>query len=398
MKSPDSVLSFRRLLMAAALLAAALLAWWWWTHKTSGGPKRPPGGPVPVRAAEARSGDFPIELKALGTVSAYNTVNVRPRVSGQLVKVLFEEGREVKSGDLLAVIDPRPFEIALARAEGVLQENRAQLRNAELDLKRYEGLYAKESIARQRLDTQKALVAQLQGTLKTNEAALRDARLNLEYTQVRAPISGRLGLRQVDLGNLVASADSTPLVTITQTQPIAVEFTLPEGELPAVLKRLRAGAKLGVEAWDRSERNRLAEGWLQSLDNQIDPATGTLRLKGRFDNNGHILFPNQFVNVRLRVDTREGAVLIPSAALQFGAKGTFVYVVGADGKVALRRVTAGPGNGPTTVIEEGLTAGEQVVLEGIDRLRDGAKVEVIGEAAAGAATPVRAPAPAKPKA
>lgn len=394
MSQPDSVRpSRRRLFTIAALLAVALLAWWAWSAQKSrgqGGTGRPPVAAVPVRTAEVRLGDFPIELKALGTVTAANTVNVRARVNGQLVKVPFEEGREVKAGDLLALIDPRPFEVALAQAEGILQENRAQLRNAELDLKRYEGLYAQDSIARQRLDTQQALVAQLQGTVKSNQAAVRDARLNLEYTQVRAPISGRLGLRQVDIGNLVTSADSTPLVTITQTQPIAVEFTLPEGEVPAVLKRLRAGAQLDVEAWDRGERDRLAQGRLQSLDNQIDLATGTLRLKARFENEGHVLFPNQFVNVRLRVDTREQAILIPSAALQFGSRGTFVYVVGPDGKAALRRVAAGPGSGPVTVIEEGLAVGERVVLEGVDRLRDGSRVEVIDGPAA-KAPPAQAP-------
>lgn len=398
--------SRRWLFIVLALLAVAILAWWLWPASDAkapagqrgpggaGGPFGPFAGPVPVRVAEVSLGDFPVELKALGTVTAYNTVNVRARVDGELVKVLFEEGQQVKAGDLLAVIDPRPYEIALQQAEGTLQENRAQLQNARIDLARYQGLYAEDSIAKQTLDTQQALVAQLEGTVKANQAAVGDARLNLEYTQVRAPISGRLGLRQVDVGNLVASGDTTPLVSITQTLPISVSFTLPEGDLPAVLAPLGAGRKLTVEAWDRSERNKLAEGQLQSVDNQIDLTTGTLRLKARFENAAQTLFPNQFVNVRLRVDTRREATLIPSAALQYGAKGTFVYVVGADNKVQLRRVEAGPSDGATTLIEEGLAQGERLVLEGTDRLRDGAVVQVIdGQAADGAAL---AETPAKP--
>ncbi|MFD1691007.1 MdtA/MuxA family multidrug efflux RND transporter periplasmic adaptor subunit [Azotobacter chroococcum] len=328
---------------------------------------------------EVRQGDFPVELRALGTVTAYNTVNVRSRVDGELVKVLYREGQQVKAGDLLAVIDPRLYQAALKQAEGTLQQNRAQLRNAEIDLARYKTLYAEDSVAKQTLDTQEALVAQYQGTVRSNQAAVEEARVNLDYTQVRAPIAGRLGLRQVDVGNLVSSGDTTPLVTITQTLPISVSFTLPEGELPQVLEQLHAGQRLSVEAWDRSERNRLALGELESLDNQIDLTTGTVRLKARFENAEQRLFPNQFVNVRLRVTTRQQATLAPAAALQFGSQGTFVYVVDSDGKVQLRYVTAGPGDGTTTLIEQGLSAGERVVLEGTDRLRDGGKVEVIDD-------------------
>jgi len=405
----------RWLFLGLALVAVALLAWWLWPAagaKAPGGPHGPGGqggggprgpfgdfgGPVPVRVAEVRQGDFPVELKAIGTVIAYNTVNVRARVNGQLVKVLFDEGQQVKAGDVLAVIDPRPYEIALQQAEGTLLQNRAQLKNAELDLTRYERLFAEDSVAKQTLDTQRALVAQLEGTVKSDQAAVGDARLNLEFTQVRAPIAGRLGLRQVDIGNLVTSSDTTPLVTITQTLPIAVSFTLPEGELPPVLERLRTGQKLAVEAWDRSERGKLAEGMLQSTDNQIDLTTGTLRLKARFENAAQTLFPNQFVNVRLRVDTRQQATLIPSAALQYGARGTFVYVVGNDSKVQQRTVVVGPSDGPTTLIEDGLALGERLVLEGIDRLREGSQVEVIDGKAASAEPVKPAQSPAKPNA
>ncbi|MCY1534880.1 Multidrug resistance protein MdtA [compost metagenome] len=306
-------------------------------------------------------------------------MNVRGRVDGELVKVLFEDGQLVKAGDLLAVIDPRPYEVALQQALGVQQENQAQLKNAEIDLARYRGLYAEDSIAKQTLDTQEALVNQYRGTLKSNQAAVAEARLNLDFTQVRAPISGRLGLRQVDLGNLVSSGDALPLVVITQILPISVMFTLPEAELPAVLQQVRGGRKLVVEAWDRSEKLKLAEGQLDSLDNLIDIATGTVKLKARFENTDEILFPNQFVNVRLRVQTRENAMLIPAAAMQFGASGTFVYVVDGENKVQVRPIVAGPSDGQFTLVEEGVKVGERLVLEGTDRLRDGGQVEVIGE-------------------
>ena len=368
----------------ALLVVAIALAWWFWPQP----PEQPKGGrgrfgdngPVPVRVAPAQQGDFAIELKALGTVTAFNTVNVRSRVDGELVKVLFEEGQRVKAGELLAVIDPRRYEVALQQAEGALQQSRAQLQNAEIDLKRYRGLYAEDSIAKQTLDTQEALVNQYRGTVKTNQAAVNDAKLDLQFTQIRAPIGGRLGLRQVDIGNLINAGDATPLVTITQTQPISVSFTLPEGELPQVRQARQADPQaLAVEAWDRSEKQRLAVGSLHSLDNQIDLATGTLKLKARFENAEETLFPNQFVNVRLRVCTREQATLIPSAALQYGSKGTFVYRLKDDSTVVVTPVQAGPSDGERTLIESGVAIGDRLVLEGTDRLKDGAKVEVIGD-------------------
>ena len=400
------------------VLLAAGLAWWQWPagDKSQGGARGPAGGslsgparggframaggggggPVPVRLAEAVRGDFPVELKALGTVSAYNTVSVRPRVSGQLVKVLFEEGQQVKAGDLLAQIDPRPFQVALQQAEGNLQQSRAELKNAELDLKRYQGLYAEDSVAKQTLDTQQAKVEQLRGTLHNLEATVAEARLNLGFTEVRAPLAGRLGLRQVDVGNLVTSSDTTPLVTITQTRPIAVSFTLPEAELPAVLRHFRAGERLSVEAWDRGERQRLAEGTLASLDNQIDTATGTVRLKARFENADEMLFPNQFVNARLRVETRRDVTLVPAAAVQFGANGTFVYVVDGENKVKVRPVTVAANNGEQSLIGEGVAVGERLVLEGTDRLREGSKVEVVdGQGKAGAADKAPAEQPGR---
>ena len=370
----------RRWLIGLVVLLGALLLWWLLPGKpaTKKDGNSPWDGPVPVRLTEVGSGDFHIELKALGTVTALNTVNVRSRVDGELVKVFFEEGQLVKAGDLLAQIDPRPYQVALQQAEGTLAQNQAQLKNAEIDLARYQGLYAEDSIAKQTLDTQQALVGQYRGTVKSNQAAVAEARLNLDFTRIRAPISGRLGLRQVDLGNLVRSSDTTPLVVITQVEPIAVNFTLPEKDLPPVLARVRDNQKLRVEAWDRGEQQRLAEGELHSLDNQIDVATGTVKLKARFANTGEQLFPNQFVNVRLRVETRQQATLIPSAAVQFGARGTFVFVLGEGDKVQIRDVRIAASDGATSLVEEGVKVGERLVLEGIDKLKDGSQVQVIG--------------------
>lgn len=379
--------SSRQWLIGLSLLALLLIVlWWFWPSgpqaQQSGRGRFGDMGPTPVRVAEVTQGDFAVELKALGTVTSYNTVKVRSRVNGELVKVLFSEGQQAKAGDLLAVIDPRPYEVALQQAQGALQENQAQLKNAELDLARYEGLYAEDSIAKQTLDTQRALVNQYRGSIKRNQADVATAKLNLDFTQIRAPISGRLGLRQLDVGNLVSSGDTTPLVVITQAKPISVIFTIPEGDLPAVLQRVREGVSLSVQAWDRGERLKLADGVLESLDNQIDTTTGTVKLKARFENAEQMLFPNQFVNVRLRVETREAATLIPSSSLQFGNHGTFVYVVGSDNKVTIRPVSGTSSNGESTLVEKGVQPGERVVLEGTDQLRDGSEVEVVEPAQA----------------
>jgi multidrug efflux system membrane fusion protein len=386
----------RQWLLGALLLAALLLLLWWFWPSTPqpeqmrGGPWGD-SGPIPVRVADVSQGDFPVELKALGTVTAYNTVNVRGQVDGELVKVLFKDGQQIKAGELLAVIDPRAYDIALQQTQGALQERQAQLRNAELDLARYRGLYAEDSIAKQTLDTQEALVNQYRGNLKSLHADVATARLNLDFTQVRAPISGRLGIRQTDAGNLLSSGDALPLVVITQTLPIAVMFTLPEAELPAVVQQMRAGQTLTVEAWDRSEKLKLAEGQLESIDNLIDTATGTIKLKARFANAEEMLFPNQFVNVRLRVKTLQNATLMPSAALQFGAGGTFAYVVDAEDKVQLTPISIGPSDGQVSVVEQGLKVGDRLVLEGTDRLRSGNPVEVVSDQPA--ATQAEPPAP-----
>jgi len=344
-------------------------------------------GPVPVRVAPAVKGDFPLYYKALGTVTALNTINVRSRVGGELTKVAFEEGQMVKAGDLLAEIDPRPYQNALLQAEGTLLQNQAQLKNAQVDVERYRGLFKEDSIAKQTLDTAEALVGQYLGTVKTNQAAVNDAKLNLEFTRIRAPITGRVGLRQLDVGNLVAANDTTALAIITQTQPISVAFTLPENNLDVVLARYRTGAKLPVEAWDRSDTKLQATGVLQSLDNQIDTTTGTLKFKARYDNRDQTLFPNQFVNVHLLADTLKGVVLAPSAAIQFGTNGTFAYALDGDKKVMIRQLKVGASDGTNTVITEGLAPGDRVVLEGTDRLKEGSEVEVVNSPEDVPATP-----------
>ena len=380
------------------LLIVVGLCWWLWPsaankaatdqpagHAGRSGMMRPGFGgstqPVPVRVSEVKQGDFPIYYKALGTVTALNTINVRSRVAGELVKVYFKEGQMVKAGDLLAEIDPRSYQNALLQAEGTLLQNQAQLKNAQVDVQRYRGLYAEDSIAKQTLDTAEALVSQYQGTVKTNQAAVNDARLNLDFTKIRAPISGRVGLRQLDVGNLVAANDATALVVITQTEPIVVAFTLPETNLALVLERYRSGAKMPVQAWNRGDTKELAVGVLSSIDNQIDITTGTLKFKALFENRDQALFPNQFVNVRLLADTLENVVLAPTAAIQYGTNGSFVYAMDGDNKVKIRSIKVGATDGDVTVVEEGLAAGDRVVLEGTDRLRDGGAVEVVNDSA-----------------
>lgn len=405
MQSPGPRKSRRWLFGLLMVLVVAALCWWFWPAKKSpesgaaapasagrnAGSARPGFGgsaePTPVRVADVVTGDFPVYYKALGTVTAINTVNVRSRVAGELVKVNFQEGQRVKAGDLLAEIDPRSYEIALQQAQGTLAQNQAQLKNAQIDLQRYKGLFAEDSIARQTLDTQQALVGQYQGTIQTNQAAVNDAKLNLDFTRIRAPIAGRLGLRQLDIGNLVAANDTNALVVITQVQPITVAFTLPESELTPVLARYRSGAKLTVEAWDRGDTRKQATGVLGSLDNQIDTTTGTLKFKARFDNQDEALFPNQFVNVRLLSDTLKGVVLVPSAAVQYGVDGTFVYAMDGNDKVKIRQLKVGPTDGTNTVVEQGLAQGDRVVLEGTDRLRDGSRVEVVDDSAKVPTTP-----------
>lgn len=333
--------------------------------------------PVPVTVATLAQGDVRVTVPALGTVVPRNLVTVRSRVDGPLLAVKFVEGQSVKAGEVLALIDPEPFRAALEQARGQLARDQALLKNARIDLERYRGLLAQDSIAKQQVDTQEALVRQYQGTVQTDEGNLRSAELQLSYTTIKAPISGRVGLRAVDPGNMVKASDTAGLVTIAQVSPITAVFPVPEERLPAIMKRLREGQGLKVEAWDREMKTRLAEGRLLAVDAQIDSTTGTVKLKADFANTDGSLFPNQFVNVRLLLDTLKGVVTVPAAAVQQGSKGSFVYRLGADGKVAAVPVRLGPVDGGKAAVEEGLAVGDRVVVDGLDKLKDGAKVEAI---------------------
>lgn len=390
--SPSARWSRRRIVgLVLLLLVVAAIAWMVLRPSAKpGGPAGRAGGrppmaamanmPVPVRIATATQQDIDIFLRSLGTVTAYNTVTVRSRVSGELVDVAFQEGQQVKAGDLLAQVDPRAFQVALDQARGTQMQNLAQLENARRDLQRYQALYKQDSIARQQVDTQAALVRQYEGAVKSDQANVDNAKLQLDYARITAPISGRLGLRQVDRGNLVSSSDTNGLVVITQTQPISVVFTLPETQLPDVRAELAAGKTLTVDAYDRADTRRIATGTLETLDNQIDVATGTLKLKARFDNTDDALFPNQFVNVRLHVLTRKNVTAIPTAAVQQGSAGAFVFLVQPDDTIAVRQVKLGAINSGMVAVNEGLQPGDRVVTEGTDRLRAGAKVEIVGGA------------------
>lgn len=335
------------------------------------------GAPQAIRATEARPGTLDIVLNALGTVTASNTATVKPRVSGQLVDVRFREGQWVQRGDVLAQIDPRPFQIQLDQARAQRIKSEAQLSAARVDLERYRALLAQDSIARQQVDTQEALVRQHEGTLEADRAAEANAQLQLEFTRVTAPAAGRLGLRQVDAGNQINAQDSTGLVVITQTQPIHAVFALAADSLAPVLERVHGPTPLVVEAWSRDGRTRLAQGRLLSADNQIDVSTGTLKLKAEFANTDNSLLPNQFVNIRLNADTRQDSILLHAAAIQRNAQGPFVFVVEEQSRVSVRQIRLGPVQGELAVVEDGLKAGEHVVLDGTDRLRDGAPVNVL---------------------
>lgn len=332
--------------------------------------------PVPVAVAIARTGDIDVVINALGTVTARNTVTIKPRVDGQLVRVAFREGQLVEIGDLLAEIDPRSFQSQLDQANGQLMRDQALLANARLDQARYRGLLAKDSIAKQQVDAQAALVRQYEGVVKTDRALVDNAKLQLAFTRVTAPIAGRLGLRLVDKGNMVRATDTGGLVVITQTQPINVIFSIPSDKLGAVLSKLQANQELPVEAWDRDDKNKLAIGTLLTIDNQIDTTTGTVKLKAEFTNSDNALFPNQFVNIHLRIETRHGVTLIPTSASQRGTQGTFFYVVDELKTVSLRPVVLGTVSGNIVAVEKGLVPGETVVIDGADKLRQGAKVEI----------------------
>jgi membrane fusion protein, multidrug efflux system len=333
--------------------------------------------PLAVAAEAASVADVDVTLSGLGTVTPMQTVTVRSQINGQLLRVAFQEGQSVRAGDLLAEVDARPFQVQLLQYEGQLQRDEALLGNAKVDLRRYQRLLKEDSIAEQEVVTQKALVQQYAGAIAIDRGQIASAKLQMQYARITSPVTGRVGLRLVDVGNFVQTSDTNGLVVITQLQPIAVVFTLPEDSLPEVMKHYRAGEHLSIDAYNRAGQTRLAQGILLAVDNQIDPTTGTVKLKARFENADAALFPNQFVNVKLIVETLHGVTTVPSAAIQRGTPGTFVYAVQDDQTVDARVVQLGPTSGDRVVLLQGLAPNERVVVDGADKLRDGMKVDVV---------------------
>jgi len=386
--SPSLLRRVLRLRVAIVLVLLALAIVWIVHHGVSS-PSGPPSNagngkddPVAVSVASAATGEIPESIPALGTVTPLATVTVKTQISGQLVQVAFKEGQMVQQGDFLAQIDPRPYQAALDQAQGNLRRDRALLANAKLDLTRYEGLVAEDSIAKQQLDTQASLVEQYEGTVVGDEAQVATAKINLQYTHIVSPVSGRVGLRQVDAGNYVTPADTNGLVVVTQLQPITVIFPVPEDNVRTISRRLREGTSLAVTAYDRTNTVKLAEGKLLTVDNQIDPTTGTIKLRAEFDNKDGSLFANQFVNVRLLVDVLRDQIVIPSAAVRRGAPNgvatTFVYRLKGRDQVSVEPVTLGQSDGDRVAVLAGLAVGDVVVTEGADRLREGAAVVLPG--------------------
>ena len=374
-------------MIVAALAAAAVYAWKKYEsaapsakpEETSGRPAQPP---QTVRVAPVITGDMPLTIDALGTVTPFETVTIRTQIAGTLQNVGFTEGQTVKQGDFIAQIDPRPYEAALAQAQGQLAKDQALLGQAQGDLARFQQLAKQDSIALQQVADQIALVAQDKAAIAADQAMVKTAELNVAYTHIVSPVTGRVGLRLVDPGNYLQPSDATGIVVITQIDPISVVFTTPESNLPRISARLNSGAKLPVTVLDRDNVHALATGTLTTFDSQIDVTTGTIKMRSTFDNPNGVLFPNQFVNVRLLVDTMTGVTLAPNPAIQLGASGDFVYLLGDNLTVSKRDVAIGPTDGKHTVITSGLAAGDKVVIDGVDRLRDGAKVKVVDHAPA----------------
>lgn len=374
--------SRRRLVLTSILVLLILAGVVWWNRQGSA-PQQATGGrnaaPMSIVPEVVGKGDIGINLNALGTVTSLATVTIRTQISGYLMKIDFKEGDEVKKGDLLAEIDSRPYEATLAQAKGQLARDEAMLKGAQVDLTRYQGLAAQNAVPHQTLDTQIALVAQDQGTVEADRATVKSAEVNLQYCRIVSPLDGRVGLRLIDQGNYVTPGDASGLVVITQLQPISVLFTVPEDNLQAISKRIQAGAVLPAAAYDRSGATRIADGTLQTFDSQIDPTTGTIKLRAQFPNETRDLYPNQFVNIRLLLDTHKDVTTISTAGIQRGVPGTFVYLVNADSTVSVRPVQLGVTDGDRVEVRSGLTPGDRIVIDGADKLRDGAKINVRSE-------------------
>jgi len=374
--------SGRRLVLTSILVLLVLGGVVWWTRQgitpqQAGGGRN--AGPMSIVPEVVGKGDIGITLNALGTVTSLATVTIRTQISGYLMSVVFKEGDDVKKGDLLAEIDSRPYEATLAQAKGQLARDEAMLKGAQVDLARYQGLAAQNAVPRQTLDTQIALVAQNQGTVEADRATVKSAEVNLQYCRIVSPLDGRVGLRLIDQGNYVTPGDANGLVVITQLDPISVLFTVPEDNLQAIAKRIQAGAVLPATAYDRSGATRIADGALQTFDSQIDQTTGTIKLRAQFSNGTRALYPNQFVNIRLLLDTHKDVTTISTAGVQRGVPGTFVYLVNDDSTVSVRPVKLGVTEGDRVEVLSGLTPGDRIVIDGADKLREGAKINVRSE-------------------
>jgi membrane fusion protein, multidrug efflux system len=369
-------------LIAAVVLVAVAVALLLRTRAGQGGPQGPGGGRRPmttVGVAQASLGDMPIQLQELGTVTPLATTTVTPRVSGNLTELHFQEGQMVKAGQLLAVIDERPYQVALQQAQAQQARDQAALADAEVLLKRDQTLLAQDSIARQNVDTQAATVKQDQAVVQADVASVNNAKLNLTFCRIVAPISGRAGLRQVDLGNYISAGSATGIVVVTQIDPIDVTFTIPEDQLPTIFQRMRSGAVLPVSALDRSGGKALAEGRLLTLDNQVDATTGTVKAKARFVNSTGVLFPQQFVNVQLLVNTLKSVVIVPASSIRHGPNGDYVWIMLPDHTAHMQQVKVGPSLGEQASLQSGVTVGQTVITEGGDRLREGAQVMLPGQ-------------------
>ena len=374
----------RRLVWLAGLVVLIGLVVWVIHHRLTSQAAQPSfaalmGGPLPVSVDKVSTADVPVVVDALGTVTPLSTVTVRPQVTGPIVRIAFKEGQMIEKGGLLAQVDPRPYQAALDQAIAQLGRDQAALAGARTDLVRYKQLLAQNSVAQQTYSDELATVHQNEAAVEADKAAIETARLNLSYTRITSPVSGLVGLRQVDLGNLVQQNQTTPIVTVTQMQPMSVLFTVPENDLSQILERAGGERKLAVEAWDQRSQHLIATGTLASVDNQINISTGTLQLRALFDNSDSKLFPNEFVNVKLVLDTLKNQIVVPGAAVQNGPSSNFVYVVKPDHTVSMRAVMTGPTDGNDIAILKGLTRGETVVTDGADQLRDGAKVLLPGE-------------------